>query len=178
MQSCSHTLDTLPSTVVRRQALTSTRCAVCGGRYGQQGRQDHLSEPTTPTPHQLPIFNCSSSHSNNAQSLRPLHVRNRLLSLYSVVLILLGIEFAAKSCMDLNCHIENGRNTRPTYPYGSVPTDPPTILLPNRIRPVAQPTGPLAIGPAYSSSYVLLHCLVNGLPHWATGYLVRQQVGL
>jgi hypothetical protein len=24
---------------------------------------------------------------------------------------------------------------------------------------------PLAMGPAYSSSYVILHCLVNGLPH-------------
>jgi hypothetical protein len=61
---------------------------------------------------------------------------------------------------------------------GRVPTEEPTILLANRSRPVVQPTDPLAIGPAYSSSYVILHCLVNGLPHWATGYLVRQQVGL
>jgi hypothetical protein len=61
---------------------------------------------------------------------------------------------------------------------GIVPTEAPTILLANRNRPVVQPTGPLAIGPAYTSSYVILHCLVNGLPHWTTGYLVRQQAGL
>ena len=35
----------------------------------------------------------------------------------------------------------------------------------------------LAMGPAYCSAYVRLHCLVNGLPHWATGHLVRQQAG-
>jgi hypothetical protein len=60
----------------------------------------------------------------------------------------------------------------------TVPTEAPTILLANRNRPVVQPTGPLAIEPAYTSSYVILHCLVNGLPHWAMGYLVRQQAGL
>jgi hypothetical protein len=47
----------------------------------------------------------------------------------------------------------------------SVPTEAPTILLANRNRPLVQPTGPLAMGPAYRSSYVALHCLVNGLPH-------------
>src|ERR1700728_5372625 len=47
---------------------------------------------------------------------------------------------------------------------GDVPTEAPTILLANRNRPVVQPTGPLAIRPAYISSYVILHCLVNGLP--------------
>jgi hypothetical protein len=63
-------------------------------------------------------------------------------------------------------------------PGGAVPTEAPTILLFNKIRPVVQPIGPLAIGSAYGSSYVILHCLVNALPHWATGYMVRQQVGL
>jgi hypothetical protein len=38
------------------------------------------------------------------------------------------------------------------------------VLLANRNRPVVQPTGPLAIRPAYISSYVILHCLVNDLP--------------
>ena len=60
----------------------------------------------------------------------------------------------------------------------AVPTEAPTILLANRNRPVVQPIGPLATGSAYGPSYVRLHCLVNGLPHWATGYLVRQQAGL
>ena len=69
--------------------------------------------------------------------------------------------------------------TRDVQPVMSlVPTEAPTILLANRNRPVVQPIGPLAIGPAYSPSYVRLHCLVNGLPYWATGYLVRQQAGL
>jgi hypothetical protein len=45
---------------------------------------------------------------------------------------------------------------------------------PTEIDLLSQPTGPLAIGPAYTSSYIILRCLVNGLPHWATGYLVRQ----
>jgi hypothetical protein len=35
----------------------------------------------------------------------------------------------------------------------------------------------LAIRPAHCSAYVRLHCLVNGLPYYATAYLVRQQVG-
>ena len=48
---------------------------------------------------------------------------------------------------------------------GAVPTEAPTILLANRNRPVVQPIGLLAIGPAYRPSYVRLHCLVNGLPY-------------
>jgi hypothetical protein len=48
---------------------------------------------------------------------------------------------------------------------GVVPTEAPTILLANRNRPVVQPIGLLAIGPAYSPSYVRLHRLANGLPH-------------
>jgi len=46
-----------------------------------------------------------------------------------------------------------------------VKTEAPTILLINGNRPVVQPIGLLAIGPAYSPSYVRLHCLVSGLPH-------------
>jgi hypothetical protein len=57
---------------------------------------------------------------------------------------------------------------------GPVPTEAPTIMLANRNRSVVQPTGPLAIGPVYSSPYVMLHCLVNGPPHWTRSYLVRQ----
>jgi len=36
---------------------------------------------------------------------------------------------------------------------------------------------PVSIWPAHCPAYVRLHCLVNGLPHWATGHLVRQQAG-
>jgi hypothetical protein len=61
---------------------------------------------------------------------------------------------------------------------GLVPIEAPTILLANRNRPVVQPTSQLAMGLAYSSSYIVLHCLVNGLLHWATGYLFKQQAGL
>jgi hypothetical protein len=48
---------------------------------------------------------------------------------------------------------------------GAVPTEAPPILLANGNRPLVQPTGPLAMGPAYGSSYATFHCLVNGLPH-------------
>jgi hypothetical protein len=59
----------------------------------------------------------------------------------------------------------------------AVPTEAPTIPLANKNRPVSQPFDLLAIRPAHCSAYVRLHCLVNGLPHWATGHLVRQQAG-
>ena len=61
---------------------------------------------------------------------------------------------------------------------GDIPTEAQAILLGNKNRPVVQPTDPLAIGLTYSSSYMILHCLVHGPPNWATGYLLRQQVGL
>src|SRR2546421_12113374 len=54
-----------------------------------------------------------------------------------------------------------------------VGTDTPTLLLANRNRPVRQPIDLLAMGPAYCSAYVRLHCLVNNLPCWATGQFVR-----
>ena len=56
----------------------------------------------------------------------------------------------------------------------AVPTKATILLAKQKLTP----TSPLAIRPPYSSSYVILHCLVNGQPHWATGYLVRQQAGL
>jgi hypothetical protein len=59
----------------------------------------------------------------------------------------------------------------------TVPTEAPTIPLANKNRPVGQPTDLLVIRPAHCSAYVRLHCLVNGLSHWATGHLVRQQAG-
>jgi hypothetical protein len=36
----------------------------------------------------------------------------------------------------------------------------------------------LAVGPACCSAYVRIHCLVSGLAHRATGWLVSQQVCL
>jgi hypothetical protein len=61
---------------------------------------------------------------------------------------------------------------------GNVPTEAPTILLANKNRSVVQPTDLFAIGSTYSSSHIILHCLVHGPPDWATDYLVRQRVGL
>jgi hypothetical protein len=42
-------------------------------------------------------------------------------------------------------------------------------LSANKNRPVVQQTDLLAIGSTNSSSYIVLHCLVKGLPDWATG---------
>src|SRR2546421_1711423 len=55
----------------------------------------------------------------------------------------------------------------------SVGTDAPTLLLASRSRPVGRPTDLLAMGPAYCSAYVRLHCLVNDLPCWPTGQYAR-----
>ena len=60
----------------------------------------------------------------------------------------------------------------------AVPTVAPTILLANRNRPVIPTNWPVGYVTGLQLIIRNIALLVNGLPHWQMGNLVKQQAGL